>query len=151
MPEAASDSAIAHGTLLAFDVGSKVVGVALGSPLTSPKALTQLKAEPRTALLAAVDRLIADWQPSHLLVGRPLTLDGQEQPASQRAMAFARALRQRQSAPVIEVDERHSTQQARQRFAAGRAAGAVKRKTGTQMDALAAAIILERYLDTAPD
>lgn len=152
MPETGSAPAPAgHGTLLAFDVGAKIVGVALGSRLTSPRPLTQIRAEPAAALHAAIDRLLADWQPSQLLVGRPLTLDGEEQPASQRARSFAEALRKRQPAPVIEVDERNSTRQARERFAAGRAAGVHRRKTGAQMDALAAAIILERYLDTAPD
>ncbi len=151
MPETALAVPLPHGTLLAFDVGAKIVGVALGSPLTSPKPLVQIKAEPAAALYAAVDRLLAEWQPSHLLVGRPLTLDDQEQPASRRARGFAEALRKRQSVPVIEVDERHSTRQARERFAAGRAAGVHRRKTGAQMDALAAAVILERYLDSAPD
>lgn len=150
MPEPI-DQAPLTGPLLAFDVGTKVIGVALGSALTAPRPLRQLKAEPLARLEQDIDRLIAEWRPSALLVGRPLTLEGGEQPASRRARSFAEQLRHRHRLPVTEVDERHSTSQARERFAAGRAAGSLRRKAGAQMDAMAAAIIMERYLATATD
>lgn len=150
MPEH-SEQASRAGPLLAFDVGAKMIGVALGSELTAPRPLRQLKAEPLAQLQQDIDRLIAEWRPSALLVGRPLTLEGDEQPASRRARCFAEQLRQRHRLPVTEVDERHSTRQARERFAAGRSAGSLRRKAGTQMDAMAAAIIMERYLATATD
>ncbi|MCB1587940.1 MAG: Holliday junction resolvase RuvX [Xanthomonadales bacterium] len=140
-----------NGPLLAFDVGAKVVGVALGSTLTQPRPLTQISVDSADGLDSAIDRLIAEWQPSALIVGRPLTLDGQEQPASQRARAFANRLRKRHDLPVSEVDERNTTRQARERFATARASGQARRKAGQLMDAMAAAVIMERYLATAPD
>jgi putative Holliday junction resolvase len=48
--------------------------------------------------------------------------------------------------PVQQVDERTSSIEAAQRFAAGRAAGARKRHQAAQLDALAAVVILERWL-----
>ncbi|HET8765532.1 MAG TPA: Holliday junction resolvase RuvX, partial [Rhodanobacter sp.] len=59
-------------------------------------------------------------------------------------------LQQRYDLLVVLVDERHSSQEAAQRFAAGRAAGLRRRRDAADIDAEAAAVILERWL-AAPD
>ena len=81
--------------------------------------------------------------PAALLVGRPLTLDGDEQPASDRARGFARALARHFDLPVIEVDERSSSRIAAARFAQGRRDGLRRRSQGDQLDADAAAVLEE--------
>jgi len=130
-------------TALAFDVGTRVIGVAIGNRLSgSARALTTLAPDdwPR------VDALVAEWRPDALVVGLPLTLDGGEQAMSQHARAFATQLEQRYRRPVHLVDERNTSREAARRFAQQRASGAAKRKDAAEIDALAAAIILEAWL-----
>jgi putative Holliday junction resolvase len=95
---------------------------------------------------ARLDKWIQEWRPDGLVVGDPATLDGGEQPIRERARGFARELGRRYRLPVQQVDERQSSIEAAQRFAAGRAAGARRRHQAAQLDALAAVVILERWL-----
>ena len=76
-------------------------------------------------------------------------LDGSEQAASRAARTFAADLSARYGKPAQLVDERHSSQEAAQRFAARRAGGRAKRKDAATLDAVAAEIIVERWLDHA--
>ena len=138
-----------------FDVGSRLTGVAIGNRLTgTARALTTLSIRDDGPDWGRLDALQREWQPDHLVVGLPLTLQGGEQPASRRARKFAVELQQRYNLPVKLVDERHSSQEAAQRFAAGRAAGLKRRRDAAEIDAEAAAVILERWLieaATGPD
>jgi putative Holliday junction resolvase len=93
-----------------------------------------------------LDALRSEWLPDTLVVGLPLTLEGEEQPASKRARQFADRLRERYQVPVMLVDERHSSREAAQRFAHARAAGLKRRADADRIDAEAAAVILERWL-----
>jgi putative Holliday junction resolvase len=128
---------------LAFDVGTRVIGVAIGNRLSgSARALTTLAPDDWTRL----DALVAEWRPDALVVGLPLTLDGGEQAMSKHARAFAAQLEQRYQRPTHLVDERNTSREAARRFAQQRASGAAKRKDAATIDALAAAIILEAWL-----
>ncbi len=131
-----------------FDVGSRLTGVAIGNTFTaSARALATLQVrDDGNPDWQRLDTLRQEWQPDTLVVGLPLTLDGAEQPASRRARQFAAQLQQRYSLPVVLVDERHSSQEAAQRFAAARAAGLKRRRDAADIDAEAAAVILERWL-----
>ena len=131
-----------------FDVGSRITGVAIGNTFTaSARALTTLTVrDDGNPDWQRLDMLRHEWQPDTLVVGLPLTLDGAEQPASRRARQFATQLQQRYSLPVVLVDERHSSQEAAQRFAAARAVGLKRRRDAAGIDAEAAAVILERWL-----
>jgi putative Holliday junction resolvase len=131
-----------------FDVGSRLTGVAIGNTFTaSARALTTLTVrDDGNPDWQRLDTLRQEWQPDTLVVGLPLTLDGAEQPASRRARQFATQLQQRYSLPVVLVDERHSSQEAAQRFAAARAVGLKRRRDAAGIDAEAAAVILERWL-----
>jgi putative Holliday junction resolvase len=132
-----------EGTALAFDVGTRLVGIAVGNSISaSARPLAALGADD----WAKLDALVADWRPDHLVVGLPLALDGGEQPMSRRARAFAEALRQRYAKPVHLVDERNTSREAARRVAARRASGAARRKDAAAIDALAAQIILESWL-----
>jgi putative Holliday junction resolvase len=74
-------------------------------------------------------------------------LDESEQVNSRAAREFAANLEQRYRVPVILVDERHSSQEAARRFAARRAGGTARRKHAAALDAVAAEIIVERWLE----
>ena len=128
-----------------FDVGSRLTGVAIGNTFTaSARALTTLPVrDDGNPDWQRLDTLRREWQPDTLVVGLPLTLDGAEQPASRRARQFATQLQQRYSLPVVLVDERHSSQEAAQRFAAARAVGLKRRRDAAGIDAEAAAVISE--------
>ncbi|EIM04728.1 Holliday junction resolvase-like protein [Rhodanobacter denitrificans] len=133
--------------MFGFDVGSRITGVAIGNTYTaSARALATLAVRDDNPDWPRLDTLRQQWQPDTLVVGLPLTLDGAEQPASRRARQFAVQLQQRYGLPVVLVDERHSSQEAAQRFAAARAVGLKRRRDATDIDAEAAAVILERWL-----
>jgi putative holliday junction resolvase len=132
---------------LGFDVGSKLIGVAVGNRVTaSARGITTIAMRNEAPDWAALDALRSEWLPDTLVVGLPLTLEGEEQPASKRARHFADSLRERYRVPVMLVDERNSSREAAQRFAHARAAGLKRRSDAGHIDAEAAAVILERWL-----
>lgn len=134
-------------TLLAFDVGARRIGVAVGNTVSmSAREVGVLDVRDSGPDWPALDRWIKEWQPARLVVGDPATLDGGDQPIRKRARAFARNVRQRYQLPVEQVDERTSSIEAAQRFAHGRASGERRRSQSAQLDALAAVVILERWL-----
>jgi putative Holliday junction resolvase len=130
-----------------FDFGSRLLGVAVGNRFTaSARGLAAIPVRDGDPDWSKLDALRQEWQPDTLVVGLPLTLDGAEQPASRGARRFAEKLGQRYGLPVDLTDERHSSQEAAQRFANARAAGLKKRRDAATIDAEAAAVILERWL-----
>jgi putative Holliday junction resolvase len=134
-------------TLLGFDVGARRIGVAVGNTVSmSAREVGVLDVRDTGPDWPALDRWIREWRPARLVVGDPATLDGGEQPIRKRARAFARELGRRYALPVEQIDERTSSIEASQRFAAGRASGARKRHQAASLDALAAVVILERWL-----
>ena len=123
----------AVSSFLAFDFGAKRVGVASGNSLTkSATPLTTVAAQ-GDARFDAIARLVAEWQPSALVVGVPFHRDGVAHVNTERARRFARQLKARFGLPVHEVDERYTT-------TAARSDGA------RDLDAAAAALILEQFL-----
>jgi len=123
-------------TLLAFDFGTRRIGVAVGNTLLKQaQALKTLAAE-GDARFAAIAALLAEWQPAALVVGVPRHPDGAPHENTQRAQRFARQLHGRFRLPVHEVDERYTTTEAL-------AAGAL------DADAAAAAIILDQFFRQA--
>ena len=121
-------------SFLAFDYGQRRVGVATGnSLLMQAQPLTTIAAE-GDARFAAVARLLKQWQPDALVVGVPFHPDGEPHDNTRQAQRFARQLRGRFGLPVHEVDERYTTTEA---LAAA----------ATDADAVAAAIILNQYLN----
>ncbi|MCD0505229.1 Holliday junction resolvase RuvX [Bordetella petrii] len=127
-------------TLLAFDFGEKKIGIAIGNTLTrQARPLEIIVSETRVARFGRIAQLLQEWQPQRAIVGLPLTTDGGEQPATQRSRRFANQLHGRFGLAVELVDERGSSMEA-------------QRLLGTHApdDAVAAAVILQRYLDALP-
>lgn len=139
------------GCVLGFDYGTRRIGVASGNRISqSAQALPALTAQAGQPDWMHIDRLLAEWKPDALVVGLPLTLDGGEQTITRGARAFADALTRRSGLPVHLVDERHTSQEAARRFAAQRGAGAARRRDAANIDSLAAAVILESWLQKSP-
>lgn len=139
------------GTVLGFDVGSRRIGVAVGSAFGhGARAIAVIDVHNDQPNWPALDKVQREWRPAGLIVGDPLTLEGGDQPARRRAHAFARALHARYRLPVVLIDERASSIEAAQRFAIDRAEGRKRRRDAEALDAIAAAIIVERWL-AAPD
>ena len=139
------------GTVLGFDVGARRIGVAVASAFGhGARALAVVDVHGHGPDWALIDRLHKEWRPDGLIVGDPMTLEGGDQPIRARAHAFARELQARYGLPVALVDERSSSIEAAQRFAAERAQGRKRRRDAEALDAVAAAVIIERWL-AAPD
>ena len=139
-------------TVLGFDVGSRRIGVAIGSAFSvGARALAMVDVRADGPDWNALDRLHKEWRPQGLIVGDPLTLEGDDQPNRKRAHAFARQLQQRYKLPVLLVDERSSSVEAARRFAVERAEGRKRRRDAASLDAVAAAVIIERWLSAPHD
>lgn len=133
------------GTILAFDFGEKRTGVAVGeTTLGQAHPLTVLHAASDTERLAAIARLIQEWQPEKLLIGRPTHADGTPHAMTARAHAFAQRLRARFGLPVIEADERLTSRDAATRL---RETGRTAKSMKPLLDAVAAQLILQTWFD----
>jgi putative Holliday junction resolvase len=140
------------GTVLGFDVGSRRIGVAVGSAFGhGARALEVVDVHGDAVDWSAIDRIRKEWGPDGCVVGDPMTLEGGDQPIRARAHAFARALAARYGIPVVLVDERSSSIEAAQRFALDRAEGRRRRRDAVALDAVAAAVIIERWLAAPQD
>ncbi len=144
----------AGAAVLGFDVGAKRIGVAVGNSITGT-ASEQGLIEVHGGIpdWSRFDRLIREWAPSQLVVGDPQTFDDADPdpPARQRARGFARAAAKRSGLPVVMVDERRSSREASARFAQQRRQGLRKKSDAETLDALAAVVIVERWLSGDAD
>ena len=123
---------------LAFDFGTRRVGVATGNTSTrSAQPLRTIAAEGE-ARFDAIGKLIEEWQPNGLVVGVPFHPDGAPHDNTERARRFGRQLHGRFKLAVHEVDERYTTTEA---ASDARAGGA------HDLDAASAAIILNQFLN----
>jgi putative pre-16S rRNA nuclease len=139
----------ADATILAFDFGTRRVGVAVGNTVTrAAQPLHTIDAPQAAARFAAIAALIDEWNPSRLVVGLPLHADGSEHVMTSRARAFARELERRHALPVTLVDERWTSEVARSELAA---AGRGSRADRPLRDQAAAAIILQAFFDDHGD
>ncbi|MBL8333676.1 MAG: Holliday junction resolvase RuvX [Rubrivivax sp.] len=136
MPERAA-RASRERSFLAFDFGTRRVGVASGNALLARAQGLRTIAAEGDERFRAIGALVAEWQPDALVVGVPFHPDGAEHDNTRRARRFARQLRGRFGLPVHEVDERWSTTEA--------LAGGAR-----DVDAAAAAVILDQYLASLP-
>lgn len=136
-------------TVLAFDFGTRHIGVAVGNTLTRvAHPLSTVDAAMDEARQAAIAALIREWQPARLIVGLPLHADGRPHAMTKRARAFAASLEKSFATPVTLVDERHTSEVARTTLAA---AGRGGRAGRAGRDEVAAQIILQAWLDEPDD
>src|SRR5665213_1693033 len=102
---------LAAATVLAFDFGTRRIGVAVGNTITrTAAALTTIEMADERARMEAIATLVHDWSPAQLVVGVPLHADGAEHAMTERARVFARQLARRFALPVAAADERYTTE-----------------------------------------
>jgi putative Holliday junction resolvase len=147
VPLAAVPPVATSGTVLGFDFGAKRIGVAVGEHqvgLAHP--LATIDGEDREHRFAAIDKLVAEWQPASLVLGLPLATDGSEHEMTRRARRFARQLQARYRIEVKFIDERYTSAAAEEQL---RAQHVDLRRNKAAIDAAAAQIILQEYFDAA--
>ncbi|HRQ64693.1 MAG TPA: Holliday junction resolvase RuvX [Xanthomonadaceae bacterium] len=133
--------------VLGFDFGNRRIGVAVGQSITGSASPVEVVSQGEQGPdWGRIDALVREWRPERLLVGLPLTLDGGEQSITASARAFADCASSRYDLPVEMVDERFSSQEADRRFAELRKSGLARRRDAARLDALAAQIIVEQWL-----
>lgn len=136
-----------RGTILACDFGTSKIGVAVGdweTRLAHP--LEVIRGEANALRFARLAMLIAEWNPSQLVVGLPLSLDGEEHDLTRRARRFANQLHGRFRLPVQLIDERLTSVEADARL---RDAGLKASARKNVEDSVAAQQILQDFFDLA--
>lgn len=134
-----------QGTVLAFDFGEKRIGVAMGETMLKlAHPLQTIESEKNDEKFAAIEKLLAEWRPSLLVVGLPTFLDGSSHELTHLAKKFAQRLEGRFRLPVAMVDERLSSAEAAQRLAETGIRGRAQKEF---LDACAAQTILQSYFD----
>ena len=130
--------------IICLDVGQKRIGVALSDPaglIASPFGTITCVSESQD--IDSVLRLAAENEAEEIVVGLPLSLSGHAGPQARQVARFTNSLSRRATVPVRSLDERYSTIQAEKLL---RESG-VKR-TRERVDAAAAAVVLQSYLDS---
>ena len=131
--------------LLGLDIGEARIGVAASDPSgVLASARTVLARKPEDAALQAILRLVEEEEAQGVVVGLPRSLSGELHGQAILVQAFAERLRKLLSIPLYFWDERFSTVTAEREM---RAAGASRERRRSMLDAVAAAIILQHYLD----
>ena len=135
--------------LLGLDVGDARVGVAVSDPSGSVATpVCVLDARTLGADLRPLIRLIEDYEAETIVVGLPLTLTGEEGPQATAVRERMGRWSKRLATPVEFWDERLTTSQARRSLSE---AGLDERATRKAVDMVAAALILQGYIDSHRD
>jgi putative holliday junction resolvase len=133
--------------VLGFDYGGKRIGMAFGQRITATATPLPVVANSTDGPnWNEIDRAVREWQPDALVVGLPLSLSGDEQEMTRASRKFAAAVSSRYSLPVHEQDERLSSVEAGRRFAEARRAGTRRQKHASELDSIAAQVIVENFL-----
>ena len=132
-------------TVLAFDFGTKSIGVAVGQEVTGTASpLAALKARDGIPDWDSVGRLFEEWRPDLAVVGLPLNMDGTEQDVTQRAKKFANRLHGRFKTQVQTWDERLSTADAKAMLFE---LGGYKKLTKEKVDSVSACVIFTSWAE----
>lgn len=133
--------------VLGLDVGDRRIGIAVSDPtglIASPHKVLYRTAE-RTDH-EAISALVVDLEIGLIVIGLPRTLQGDIGYQAQRVLRFGERLAERVAVSIAYWDERHSTVDAEE-IARSRGKGTGRRQSGT-VDDIAAAVILQSYLDS---
>jgi putative Holliday junction resolvase len=131
-------------TVLAFDFGTRQIGVASGQKLLkTANPLTILRAKDGIPNWSQLQKLIDDWMPDQVLVGLPLNMNGSEGQFCLRARKFGKRLHGRYGVKVAMVDERLSTFTAKNQY---QAKNQKYKQKKTHVDDISAVLILETWL-----
>jgi len=132
--------------ILALDVGDKRIGVAISDPSQLlARSLKVIQRGSRQEDFAAVARLVEEYEVEKVVVGYPRSLDGTVGEQADKVERYAAGLAKAMDVPVLLWDERFSTVSAERLM---REAGSRGKKKRERVDAVAAAVILQDYLDS---
>lgn len=132
--------------ILALDIGEKRIGVAISDlSQTLARSLKVIQRGSRRDDFAAVARLVEEYEVEKVVVGYPRSLDGMAHAQAERVERYAMDLAKTLTVPVLLWDERFSTVSAERLM---REAGLRSEKKRERIDAVAAAVILQDYLDS---
>ena len=132
--------------VLALDVGDKRIGVAISDPSqVLARSLKVIQRGSRQEDFAAVARLVEEYEVEKVVVGYPWSLDGKAHAQAKKVERYATGLAESLTVPMLLWDERFSTVTAERLM---REAGVRSKKRRERIDAVAAAVILQDYLDS---
>jgi putative pre-16S rRNA nuclease len=140
---------MADGRVLGLDLGDVRIGVAISDPdrrVSVPFGTVQVGRPPGE--LRAIADLVGSNDISLVVVGEPVSMDGSRGPRAHQAAEMADAIRVTVEVPVVLQDERLSTVEAERAL---RAAGVGGRERRAVVDASAAQVILQAWLDAHRD
>lgn len=134
--------------ILALDHGTVRIGVAVSDELGMiARPLEFIPAELAAGFLERLKQLVAEHEVGRILVGMPRNMDGSYGPAAEKVREFVRLLGETFSIPIQTWDERLTSVQAHRMLREASVKGAKQRK---KVDQMAAAILLQSYLDAQP-
>jgi putative Holliday junction resolvase len=131
--------------ILALDVGSKTIGMAVSDPLgITAQGLATLRRKNKRTDFDALARVLEEYAVAEIVVGYPLRMSGAAGPQAEKMAAFAEQIRQRFQVPVHLWDERLTSAEAGRVL---RETDMSIRRRGQVVDRLAAVLILQSFLD----
>jgi putative Holliday junction resolvase len=131
--------------VLAIDHGSKRMGIALSDELGMiAQPLEYIPAEPFAAFLEKLKGLLREKEVELILVGLPRNMDGSYGPAALKVQEFVAVLKETIGVPIRTWDERLTSVQAQRVMTE---AGVKRGKRKENVDRMAAAILLQSFLD----
>jgi putative Holliday junction resolvase len=132
--------------ILALDLGTRRVGVAVSDPMGwTAQGLPTLEKKRKKELLEAIKDIVAQFDVERIVVGLPRNMNGSIGPRARKTLAFAEALRKALGIPVDLWDERLTTVAAEKSMAEGGVRPSRRRGT---VDRVAAQLILQGFLDS---
>ncbi len=137
-------ASVAH-RILALDVGSRTIGLAVSDPLgITAQGLETIRRKNKRTDFEALQDVLRRYAVQEIVVGYPLRMSGASGTQSERMAAFAEELRRRFAVPVYLWDERLTSAQANRLL---RETDMSIRRRAQVVDRLAAVLILQSFLD----
>ena len=132
--------------VIAIDHGTVRMGIAISDELKMiAQPLEFIPAEPFSGFLDRFKTLLQEYEVELVLLGMPRNMDGSYGEASIKVREFEAVLKKSITVPIKTFDERLTSVQANRALAQGKAK---KKKKRQSVDAMAAAILLQSYLDS---
>lgn len=131
--------------LIGIDLGDATIGVAVSDPLgLTAQGVTTIRRKKRVHDMAALAKIVAEYEAEGFVLGWPLNMDGSRGPAVDKVQSFADILRQEFALPIFYQDERLTTVAAHKTLLENDTSRAKRHQV---VDKLAAVFILQTYLD----
>ncbi|HXI52604.1 MAG TPA: Holliday junction resolvase RuvX [Candidatus Saccharimonadales bacterium] len=133
---------------LAIDHGTRRMGIAISDELKMiAQPMEYIPSEPWEGFLARLQQILAEKEVELIVVGMPRNMDGTYGPAARKVNEFVAALAQAVPVPIKTLDERLTSSQANRVLLQGNVRRADRKE---HVDKMAAAILLQSYLDARP-